>query len=127
MSQDGSLLYVQRQGFTLVHPADQEMTPVTDTVTPVATLEQRRWQALVAGDLAELDRLFADGMTYTHSNGMVDTKQSYLGALRAGVFRYVDIEVDEPTSREFGGTVVMAGRAVATSESEHGRLVSPLR
>jgi ketosteroid isomerase-like protein len=100
---------------------------VTDAPSPVAHLEQRRWQALVAGDLAELDRLFADDMTYTHSNGMVDTKKSYLGALRDGVFRYVDIDVDEPTSRDFGGTVVVTGRAVATSESAHGRLVSPLR
>jgi ketosteroid isomerase-like protein len=100
---------------------------VTDAPSAVADLEQRRWQALVAGDLAELDRLFADDMTYTHSNGMVDTKQSYLRALRDGVFRYVDIDVDEPTSHEFGGAVVVTGRAVATSESAHGRLISPLR
>lgn len=100
---------------------------VSDTHSPVAELEQRRWHALVAGDLDELDRLFADGMSYTHSNGMVDTKQSYLGALRDGVFRYVDIDVQEPSSREFGTTVVVTGTAVATSESAGGRLVSPLR
>jgi len=93
----------------------------------VADLEQRRWRALVAGDLEELDRLFADDLTYTHSNGMVDTKQSYLGALRDGVFRYLDIDVDEPTSHDFGSTVVVTGRAVPTSESADGRLVSPLR
>jgi ketosteroid isomerase-like protein len=102
-------------------------TIVTDPRTSVAKLEQRRWDALVAGDLPELDRLFADDMTYTHSNGMVDTKQTYLDALRDGVFRYVHIAVDDATSHEFGGTVVVTGKAVATSESAHGRLVSPLR
>lgn len=100
---------------------------MTDTHSPVADLEDGRWKALVAGDLDELDRLFADDMTYTHSNGMVDTKQSYLGALRDGVFRYVDIDVQEPTSRDFGATVVVTGTAVVTTESARGRLVSPLR
>lgn len=96
-------------------------------LSPVSDHERRRWEALVAGDLEELDRLFADDMTYTHSNGMVDTKQSYLGALRDGVFRYLDIDVAEPATRDFGSTVVVTGTAVATSESAHGRLVSPLR
>lgn len=100
---------------------------MSETHSPVADLEARRWQALVAGDLDELDRLFADDMTYTHSNGMVDSKASYLGALRDGVFRYVDVDVQEPSSRDFGGTVVVTGTAVATSESAGGRLVSPLR
>ena len=100
---------------------------MTHTLSPVGDLERRRWQALVAGDLDELDRLFADDMSNTHSNGMVDSKQTYLGALRDGVFRYVDIDVAEPTSHDFGSTVVMTGTAVATSESAHGRLVSPLR
>ena len=100
---------------------------MSDTHSPVADLELRRWQALVAGDLDELDRLFADDMTYTHSNGMVDSKQTYLGALRDGVFRYVDIDVQEPSSRDFGATVVVTGTAVATSESAGGQLVSPLR
>ena len=100
---------------------------MTQTQTPVLDLEQRRWRALVAGDLEELDRLFDDAMVYTHSNGMVDSKQSYLGALRDGVFRYVDIDVQEAVPHEYGGTVVVTGTALATSESAHGRLVSPLR
>jgi len=97
------------------------------SIDPVAELEQRRWAALVDGDLDELDRLFAEKMTYTHSNGIVDTKQSYLGALREGTFRYVAIDVTESASHDFGSVVVVTGRAVATSESAHGRLVSPLR
>lgn len=100
---------------------------MTNTLAPVADLEQRRWRALVTGDLEELDRLFADDLTYTHSNGMVDTKESYLEALRDGVYRYVDIDVAEPTSHDFGGAVVVTGAAVVTSESAQGRLVAPLR
>lgn len=97
------------------------------TPSPVPDLERRRWEALVAPDLDGLDRLFHDAMTYTHSNGMVDTKQSYLGALRDGVFRYVDIDVQDAVHHEFGATVVVTGAALATTESAHGRLVSPLR
>jgi ketosteroid isomerase-like protein len=100
---------------------------MTQTLSPVLDLEQQRWNALVAGDLEALDHLFDDAMVYIHSNGMVDSKQSYLGALRDGVYRYVDIDVQEAVPHEFGGTAVVTGTAVATSESAHGRLVSPLR
>jgi hypothetical protein len=100
---------------------------VSSTDSPVADLERRRWKAQVAADVDELDGLFADAMTYTHSNGMVDTKESYLGALRDGTYNYVDIDVRESTSHDFGATVVVTGQAVATSESGRGRLVSPMR
>lgn len=79
-----------------------------DTLNPVAALEQRRWRAPVAGGLEEQGRLFADDLTSTHSNGLVDSMQSYLAALRDGVFRCAGIDLDWPTSR--GCTAVWAGR-----------------
>jgi len=48
----------------------------------VLELEDARWRALLSNDVAELDELFSDDLSYTHSNAMMDTKSSYLGALR---------------------------------------------
>lgn len=92
----------------------------------VLDADARRWRALVDNDIDVLDELFADDLSYVHSNGMRDTKQSYLGALRDGVFRYVDIDVSNEEERRFGDTTVITGRAVATTHSAAGELVSPL-
>lgn len=100
---------------------------MTAASSPAVHLDERRWKALVEGDLDELDRLFADDMTYTHSNGLRDTKERYLGALRRGAFRYVHIDVSDTCARDFGTTTVVCGSAVVTTRSEAGELVSPLR
>jgi len=99
---------------------------VPESPLSVLELDALRWKALVENDLDLLDQLFADDMTYTHSNGMRDSKSSYLGALREGVFRYLDIDVSETEARSFGETTVVTGRAVATTRSAAGELASPL-
>jgi uncharacterized Zn finger protein (UPF0148 family) len=65
---------------------------MSDATAEIRALEDRRYAATVAGDLDELDRLFADTLSYTHSSGSVDTKASYLDSLRSGRLRYRHIE-----------------------------------
>jgi ketosteroid isomerase-like protein len=74
-----------------------------------------------------LDRLVADDLTYTHSNGMVDTKASYLGALRDGVFRYTSVDLEDLQARSVGEAAVVTGRARVTTELKGGELVTSLR
>jgi ketosteroid isomerase-like protein len=91
------------------------------------TLEKQRWDALVTHDVEALERLFADDLTYTHSNGMVDTKASYLGALRDGVFRYTAADLHDLSARSYGDTAVVTGHATVTTESAAGELLTNLR
>ncbi|MGX4694822.1 nuclear transport factor 2 family protein [Streptomyces sp. JNUCC 63] len=88
------------------------MSYTTDAVTHVRELEKRRWEALVGSDTATLRALFADGMSYTHSNAMVDTKDSYIGAIENGVVSYVAVDPQDEQVRIFGGTAVVTGSAV---------------
>lgn len=90
-------------------------------------LERQRWDAFVENDLVGLDRLFADGLTYTHSNGMVDTKTTYLDALRNGVFRYTAVDLQDQQSRAYGETAIVTAQARVTTESKAGELVTNLR
>lgn len=49
-----------------------------DQSNAILQAEQRRQQALVAVDLAELDRLFAEDLIHVHSTGLVHNKSQLL-------------------------------------------------
>jgi Domain of unknown function (DUF4440) len=60
----------------------------------VRELEEQRYGAMLGADLATLERLLDDGLTYTHSSGVVDTKASYLSGVRDKVWEYKSIARD---------------------------------
>jgi hypothetical protein len=57
----------------------------------ILALEERRYAAMLAADVATLERLFDDELTYTHSSGAVDSKATYVAAVRDRVFEYKTI------------------------------------
>jgi hypothetical protein len=61
------------------------------TETEVRALEEQRYRAMLGADLATLDRLFDETLTYTHSSGVIDTKASYLAGVRDKVWEYKNI------------------------------------
>jgi ketosteroid isomerase-like protein len=58
----------------------------------VLAFEDRRRAAIVARDLDALDSLLAPDLAYVHSNGMVDTKDEYIGIVKAHTFNSIDHE-----------------------------------
>lgn len=99
--------------------AVHEKVVVPKGAEEVWELDVKRRAALVAGDLATLDALFADEMTYTHTNGMVDTKKSYLDSLRKGV-RYEAMDVSDVAISRYDNTVVIVGKARVAVKSPNG-------
>ena len=79
----------------------------------VLAAEDRRYQAMLDGDLAALDELCADELSYAHSSGTRDTKDEYLAKLRSGYYVYQ--RVDHPVERVevAGDTAVVVGRMTA--------------
>jgi hypothetical protein len=55
----------------------------------VMAVEQARVAALDTSNIPALERIMADDVTYVHASGKVDTKASYLAAIRSGQLRYV--------------------------------------
>jgi hypothetical protein len=86
---------------------------VTDDEKAVLAAEDRRYQAMLDGDLETLDALCADALSYTHSNGVRDTKAEYFAKLRDGY--YVNHRIDHPVERvEWAGdAAVVVGRMTA--------------
>jgi hypothetical protein len=72
------------------------MTSAADTsshdAADIAALENRRYDAMVAGDAAVLGELFDDRAIYTHSSGTTDTKAQYIESLTSGRLKYHSIE-----------------------------------
>ena len=86
---------------------------MTDDEKAVLAAEDRRYQAMLDGDLETLDALCADELSYTHSNGVRDTKAEYFGKLREGY--YVYHRIDHPVERVevVGDTAIVVGRMTA--------------
>src|SRR5919206_182881 len=84
-----------------------------DDVRAVLAAEDRRYRAMQEADLATLDALCADELSYAHSSGVRDTKDEYLAKVRSGY--YVYRRIDHPVERVavVGDTAIVVGRMTA--------------
>ena len=87
-----------------------------DDVGAVLAAEDRRYRAMLAGDVATLDEVCADGLSYAHSSGVRDTKSEYLGKLRSGYYVYRRIEHPVERVEVLGDTAIVVGRMTADVE-----------
>ena len=89
------------------------MSEVEDDVRAVLAAEERRYRAMQEADLAALDALCAEDLSYAHSSGVRDTKDEYLAKLRSGY--YVYHRIDHPVERVAvaGDTAIVVGRMTA--------------
>lgn len=96
----------------LVSPAsDETNAQALSAEQAVRQAEDRRVSATIANDFAALDAVLADDLTYGHSNGLVDTKASYIESLRSGKSKYESIERGPSVVRVYGNTAVVTGAA----------------
>ena len=78
------------------------------------TAETARFEAQVNADAAKLGKLLDDGLEYTHSNGDLDTKQSFIESLTSGTRDYISSVATIETVRIFGDVGVIRGKAKVT-------------
>jgi hypothetical protein len=76
-------------------------------VSHVLGLEEQRCNATIQRDVAALEPLLADDLTYTHSSGRVETKAAFLEAIRAGNPRYHRIERSDVVVRVYEDAVAV--------------------
>ena len=83
---------------------------MSDDVATVLAAEDRRYQAMIDTDLATLDRMLDDRLSYAHSSGARDTKAEYLEKVRSGYYDY--LRIDHPVERVevIGDTAMVIGR-----------------
>lgn len=93
----------------------------------VLELEERRRQALLAGDLTALQGLLADDLVYVHSSGACDRKDSYLAKLSGGNLKYLELEFGRLQVQLLQQqAAVVSGRmsAVISKDGQHKNVAS---
>lgn len=81
------------------------------TSAEILQLEERRRAAMAAGDVASLEELSHDELLYVHGSAAVDSKQSWIDAMRSGRTRYKDMTYDAVEVRILGDAALLTGRA----------------
>jgi uncharacterized protein (TIGR02246 family) len=76
-------------------------------------LEERRRQALLAGDLPALQALLAPDLSYVHSTGARDTRESYLAKLAGGSLQYLTLNFADPQVQLLAQAGVVTARMAA--------------
>ncbi len=84
-----------------VHPSQAKVRDAGE-MKDVLTAEQTRLSALDAQDVPTLEKIMADDVTYVHASGKVDTKASYLDAVRSGRLHYISWQPKSMQVRTLG-------------------------
>jgi ketosteroid isomerase-like protein len=78
----------------------------------ILALDTKRIAAMVTKDLATLDALLADDLTYTHSGGTTDSKASFITLIKErGRYQGVDYSNTQVIPFAGGTAVAVRGRA----------------
>ena len=73
----------------------------------VLNLEQQWEDALTKSDVAALERIYDDNLIYTHSNGSVDNKATYVGKIKSGATKYQSMKRDDIKVSVYGNAAVV--------------------
>jgi ketosteroid isomerase-like protein len=78
----------------------------------IRELETRRFHAMQEVDVATLNEILSDDLTYTHSNGWQQTKAEVIGVLGSGELKYLSITTRDLKVRVYGESAVVTGHAM---------------
>lgn len=73
--------------------------------------ERARFDAMVARDATRLDALLARELSYTHGDGRVVDKATFIADLTSGDVAYLDIQPTGMTVRVFADAAIVTGAA----------------
>ena len=100
----------------------EEKASEVQIVEELVAVDASRLKAMIDVDTDVLASVLSDNMTYTHSNGMVQTKTELIEALAGGVLDYLHIEPSATDIRVYDDTAVVTGLSavkVKVGEASH--------
>lgn len=92
----------------------------TDATVLVTALVERLRLAMISPSATALADLFADDLSYGHSDGKLDTKASISGSLLDGSSDFTTIDLSEQTVSVSGDVAIVRHRLVADT-NDSGR------
>lgn len=85
----------------------QEYNGINSVEAAVLNAELSWEKALTNADTGALQNLYDDTLVYTHSNGKVDTKSSYISAIKSGATKYLSMKRDDVKVSLYGQAAVV--------------------
>ena len=114
-----SLLYLA--AFLTAHAEDDAK------LTVVKAADTARISAMRSPSPEALNAIFSDDLRYAHSNGVVDTKTSFVDILVAGTTKYVGYDyVEQNFTFPAPGIALMSGKAHVKAVTATGEMDSVL-
>jgi ketosteroid isomerase-like protein len=86
----------------------QETKAANNLEDSILKLEQQWEDALTKSDVDALTKLYDDQIIYTHSSGKVDTKTSYINAIKSGATRYQSMKRDDIKVVVYGQSAIVS-------------------
>jgi ketosteroid isomerase-like protein len=74
--------------------------------------------AVKTGDQTKLNQMMGDGLVYTHSTGIVDTKGEYLSKLKQGTQKYATIQASNMGVHMYKDTAIVNATARMTGTTK---------
>jgi|SRR6266446_3810928 len=76
----------------------------------------QQWQdAVLKSDIATLESIYSDRLTYIHSDAGTDTKATYVAKLKSGAGKYLSIKRDDIKASVFGDAAIVTCHWVVDS------------
>ncbi len=77
----------------------------------VLQLEKDRFKAMISKDSLKLDRILAGDLLYIHSNGIIDSKETFIKNIMSGQLEYLEIDLQQADIRTHSQTAWIHGAA----------------
>ncbi len=111
-------------GVGWVH-AQATKTPTNSQVEQeVLAAHKERLRALVSADVATLDRLVSDDLTYTSVAGRVQSKADIVAALESGALRVATADADDVKVRVYADTTAVVTYRSAARFVDRGQNIA---
>ncbi|MDE0823640.1 MAG: nuclear transport factor 2 family protein [Dehalococcoidia bacterium] len=75
----------------------------------IIALQDRRIEAMLKSDAKTLEDIMADDLVYTHTTARLDTKTSFIDAVKSGKAIYHSLELSAREVQNLGDTAVVTG------------------
>lgn len=113
-------LVVAGLGVVMAGCATSGGVPAGDGKAEVTAAAERLRLAMIDPNASTLDGLVAEQLSYGHSGGRVDTKQSFIGDLVNGKSDFVTLDLTEQTVA-LSGDVALIRHALAAQTNDSGK------
>ena len=70
-----------------------------------------RFSGMMTKDVAILDELLAEDLSYGHTRGWIESKASFLSTIESGVIEYINISPSNLICRIAGDTAILTGES----------------